>query len=512
LLSLCAGYYLDRYQLLYDAQGAVYGAGYTDIHVVLPALWVLFGITLLMGIIALAHYRIYRPKWIVVGAAALLLTVVVGRNLLPSVVQNFQVAPSELQLEQPYIEDNIRLTRQAYELDQIEPRSYAASDTLTYADLQNNMQTINNTRLWDPRLLINTYRQLQEIRSYYQFYSVDVGRYHTERGYRQMMLSSRELSSDMQNQTDSWVNQRLQYTHGYGLVMSPVTQKGEGGTPELVIKDLPPVSQWGLNVDQSAIYYGASQPGYRIVNTGIKELDYPSGDQNVYTNYQGTGGIPISNFFRELLFTWQLGDINIFLSEYIKDDSRLQIWRQAKERVRQIAPFLEFEQKPYLVLSNGRLHWMLDAYTTSDRYPYAEPYQNSFNYLRNSAKVVVDAYNGSVDFYAMSDEEPILSVYQEIFPDMFKPFSEMPEDLKNHIRYPQTMFEVQIDKFNRYHMTDPQVFYNNEDLWTRANEKYGGNTIQMESYYMLAQLPDEERFQYLLINPLTPANRDNMIA
>ncbi len=512
LLSLSGGYFLDRYQLLFDAQGAVYGAGFTDIHYVLPALWILCIISLVLALVAFSHYRLHRPKWLISGAVVLVLVVLVGRNLLPSLVQSFQVDPSELQIEQPYLEDNISLTREAYKLDDIQAQSYTTNDTLTYADLQKNQPTVDNIRLWDPRLLINTYRQLQEIRSYYQFYSVDIGRYQTDKGYRQMMLASRELASDMSEQADTWVNRRLQYTHGYGLVMSPVTQESEGGNPDLVIKDLPPITKWGFEVNQPAIYYGSHQPGYRVVNTGVKELDYPSGDQNVYTNYEGKGGIPIENFFRKLLLAWELGDINILLSEYIDAQSRIQLWRPVKERVRQIAPFLEFEQKPYLVLSEGRMHWVLDAYTTSSRYPYSEPFQNSFNYIRNSVKVVVDAYHGTVDFYAMSDEEPILNVYREVFPDLFKPFSEMPEDLKKHIRYPQTMFEVQIDKYNRYHMTDPQVFYNNEDLWTRANEKYGGSTIQMESYYMLAQLPDEDRLQYMLVNPLTPANRDNMIA
>ncbi len=512
LLSLSVGYFLDRYQLLYDAQGAVYGAGYTDLQIVLPVIWILCVLSFALGLMALAHYRIYRPKMLISSAVVLILVAILGRSVLPTVVQNFQVDPSELQIEEEHLKENISHTREAYNLDEIEERDYGATDTLTFADLQANQSTIDNIRLWDPRLLINTYRQLQEIRTYYEFYNVSIGRYQTDRGYRQMMLASRELASDMSEQTDSWVNQRLQYTHGYGLVMSPVTQLGESGNPDLVIKDLPPVAKWGLKVDQPAIYYGSHQPGYRIVNTNVKELDYPSGDQNVYSNYQGSGGIPIQNFFKKLLFAWELGDINILLSEYIKPESRIQLWRPVKQRVKQIAPFLQFETKPYLVLSEGELKWVLDAYTTSPQYPYSEPYQGAFNYIRNSVKVVVDAYNGSVDLYAMSDEEPILNVYREIFPDLFKPFAEMPEDMKRHIRYPLTMFEVQIEKYNRYHMTEPQVFYNNEDLWTRANEKYGGNTRRMESYYMLAQLPNEDQLQYMLINPLTPKNRDNMIA
>ena len=512
-LLLAWGYYLDRYDILYDESGAVYGAGYTDVTVRLPLIWIMMIFTGLLGLITAVQWFINKPKWIVYGGVGALVIGVLGLGILPSLVQSFKVDPNELELETPYIKNNINQTRSAYELDQAEVISYNARDTLSRRDITRNEATIDNVRLWDPRLLIQTYRQLQEIRTYYQFYSVDIDRYWTEEGYRQMMLAPRELSNDLAEKTDTWVNQKLQYTHGYGMVMSPVAEEGQEGIPPFTVKDLPPQStDDSLQVDQAAIYYGENQEGFRIVNTGIKELDYPSGDENVYTNYDGQGGIPFSNWFRKLLFAWQLGDINILLSDYIKDDSRIQIWQRVQERVKKVVPFLTLDEDPYLVLNNGKIYWIQDAYTTSPHYPYSEPYQRNLNYIRNSVKVVVDAYDGDVDFYVSNENDPIIQVYQDIFPDVFQPLSAMPEGLKRHVRYPLDLFKVQVDKYRTYHMTNPQVFYNNEDLWTLPQEKYSGRTQRMEPYYVLSKLPDQDELQYMLITPYTPENRDNMIA
>ena len=512
LLLLSWGYYLERYQLLFNEQGVVYGAGYVDTYVRLPVAWVLaIGSLVLAGI---AFYSAYRAKLRLLAGSGIALAVigVIGTIAAPIAVQKLVVEPNELQLETPFLEENIALSREAYDLNKIKETPYSAADTLTYSNIQDNRATLENIRLWDPRLLIQTYRQLQEIRLYYQFYNVDVDRYHTGDGYKQMMLSARELSQRLPDRADTWVNRHLQYTHGYGLVMSPVAQIGKQGDPELVIKDIPPTSSIDIQVDQPSIYYGEANPEYKLVNTEVKELDYPKGDENVYTSYQGKGGVSINNLFEKLLFAWQFGDFNLLLTNYIRDGSKIQFWKSIQTRVRKIAPFLELEDSPYLVLSEGKPYWIQDAYTTSPDFPYSEDYQGQYNYIRNSVKIVVDAYDGTVDFYVIDEEDPILNIYRDIFPDMFKDLDQLSKDLQQHIRYPQHLFEVQMEMYNSYHMTTPQVFYNNEDLWTRPIEKYGGNQIQMEPYYILSKLPDDDLLQYLLISPLTPNNRDNMIA
>lgn len=512
-LMLSWGYYLERYNLLYNDSGAIYGMSYVDVNVNLPILWIVSILCFLLA--ALSFYQLYknRFKWLAIGGVITLLIGGIGLNMLPGAVQSFVVNPSELQLETPYIENSIEQTRKAYALDKMQTRSYSAqpAEEMSWSTVEENEETIENIRLWDPRLLIQTYRQLQEIRLYYQFYNVDVDRYHTDEGYLQMMVAARELSEEMPQGSDTWVNRRLQYTHGYGMVMSPVAQEGSQGDPRMVIRDIPPKSEIGLEVENPAIYYGEHNDDYKIVNTNVQELDYPQGDQNVYTNYQGNSGVSINNIFERLLFAWNFGDMNILLTEYINDDSKIIFWKRIQERVQRIAPFLRLEDDPYLVLEDGQLYWIQDAYTVSPDYPYSAPFNNGYNYIRNSVKVVVDAYDGTVDFYVSDDEDPVLKVYRDIFPDMFQPLDAMPEGIQRHIRYPIHLFEAQMDKYNKYHMTDPQVFYNNEDLWTRPNEKYGGQSITMEPYYVLTKLPGQEELQYLLISPLTPNNRDNMI-
>lgn len=513
LLLLSWGYFLERYNLLYHDGSVVYGASFTDINVNLPVLWVMIIMTLLLA--AIAFYQLYKPKFklLLIGGAVTIVVGIIGQGLAPTAAQQFLVEPNELEAETPYLENNIEQTRSAYKLDDIKEREYSAQDTLTWDKIENNASTLQNIRLWDPRLIIQTYRQLQEIRLYYQFVNVDLGRYTTEEGYQQMMLSARELSSEMPEQSNTWVNRHLQYTHGYGLAMSPVAQIGSDGDPRLIIKDLPPVSELdGLEITRPAIYYGEHDPNYKIVNTSIQELDFPAGDENAYTHYDGEGGVAIDNVFAQALFAWQFNDFNIFMTDYIREGSKIQFWKNVRERVGRIAPFLELEDDPYLVLHDGQLSWILDAYTTSDKYPYSESFNGDFNYIRNSVKVIVDAYDGTVDFYDMGEDDPVLNVYKDIFPDMFKPLDEMPSSLKSHVRYPQKMFEVQMEMFNTYHMTRPQVFYNNEDLWTRPNEKYSGQQTIMDPYYVLSKLPNDDRLQYMLISPLTPDNRDNMIA
>lgn len=512
VLLISAGFFLDRYGLLFKADGIIFGAGYTDMTILLPTIWILTILTFGLAMI------LFLSRWVKFGRAIpgiAILTIIVaifGQLIIPGFVQNFNVDPNELELESPYLEHNIEMTRLAFGLDNVEEIEYEADDTLGIADIRNNQDAIDNIRLWDPRLLIQTYKQLQEIRSYYEFYTVDNDRYVVDGELTQMMLSAREIARELPSRSDTWVNRHMQFTHGYGLTMSPVTETDGQGEPVFVIRDIPPVYESDdLSINNPAIYYGESSSGYYIVNTGIEELHYPSGDENVYTSYDGKGGIQFSNWFRKLLFAWELGDINILLTQYIDDESRLQIWRSVQERIRKITPFLQLDNDPYLVKSNGQLYWIQDAYTTSEFFPYSQKYRG-VNYIRNSVKIVVDAYNGTVDYYVIDENDPVLKVYDDIFPDIFKPLEELPEGLKEHFRYPQDLFEIQLEIYNRYHMTRPQVFYNQEDLWTRPNEKYGGQQILMEPYYVLARLPGEDELEFMLISPLTPENRDNMIS
>jgi len=512
LFFLSWGFFLDRYGLLFRDDGLVFGAGYTDVTIVLPTIWILTILTSLLGVLVLVSMKLKLNK-IIAGVGAIVVVVMIaGQVLLPGFVQSFNVNPNELELETPYLENNIEMTRLAYGLDNVREVEYQADDTLSIADIRNNQDAIDNIRLWDPRLLIQTYKQLQEIRSYYEFYSVDNDRYTVDGEVVQMMLSAREIARTLPSRSDTWVNRHMQYTHGFGLAMSPVTETNRQGEPRLVVRDLPPVyTSPDLRIENPAIYYGENSGGYYIVNTGVEELHYPAGDDNVYTHYSGRGGIQFDSWFKKLLFAWELGDINILLSDYIHDESRLQIWRSVQERITRIAPFLELDRDPYLVSRNGKLYWIQDAYTVSSHFPYSQK-EGRINYIRNSVKIVVDAYEGSVDFYVIDEQDPVLQVYQSIFPDLFKSVDNIPDGMDEHFRYPQDLFEVQMAIFNRYHMTRPQVFYNQEDLWARPNEKYGGRQITMEPYYVLARLPGEEQLEFMLISPLTPENRDNMIA
>ncbi len=509
------GYYLDRFELLYSTRGVVYGVGYTAYNVTRISLWVMFFASIALAVLILINLFLRRFRIMLVGVGGYLLLYFVALILLPGLVQKFKVAPSELELETPYLTHNIDFTRKAFQLDQVQEKGYPSLTDLTSNDLSKNQETIDNIRLWDWRPILETYRQTQEIRLYYQFYEVDVGRYRLDDGYHQVMLSARELAPELPAKARTWVNEYLQFTHGYGLVMNFVSKKGAEGLPQYTIENIPPVSSYNLSVDQPAIYYGEKTPGYRIVNTKVKEFDYPKGNENVYTSYQGKGGIPLDSYWKRLLFAWTRSDISLLLTSYLGPESRIQIWRRVQERIHNIAPFLELDKDPYLILSKGRLYWIQDAYTVSGRFPYSQPYERSFvklNYIRNSAKIVVDAYEGSVLFYVMDPEDPVLRVYRQAFPGAFRKLEDLSQDLKAHLRYPEDLFTIQAEMYMIYHMTDPQVFYNQEDLWTSPQEKYAGTSVPMEPYYILMRLPGTKELQYLLMMPFTPQNRDNMVA
>lgn len=525
-----AGYLLDRYQLLHTSGGTVAGAGYTDIHVLIPAL-LLMAAAAMAAIAALAFAGwTGRARPALFGIGGLAILHVLALWLAPLFVQSYIVDPNELEAEEPYIARNIDFTRRGFGIDKVVERDYPASTDLTMADIEEHRQTIRNIRLWDYRPLLRTFQQIQEIRLYYQFYDIDVDRYELESGVRQVMLSARELTPTLPERADTWLNRRLQYTHGYGLAMSLASQEGGQGTPTLILKDLPTVASRGIKTGNVAIYYGEQMQGYRIVSTGLRELHYPKGDENVYTYYKGDGGILIDSFWKRLLFAAEYFDINILLSGYIKDDSRIQIRRRVQDRIRAIAPFLRLDRDPYLVLNDGQLVWIQDAYTVSERFPYSDAYEptndllverqgrgpdaftEAINYIRNSVKVVVDAIDGDVGFHVIDDKDPVLAAYRRAFPALFKPLEAMPPGLKAHLRYPQDLFEVQAERYRIYHMQRPQVFYNKEDQWDLPREKYAGSPAPVEPYYILVRLPGEERLQFLLITPYTPSNRDNLIA
>ena len=511
-------YRLKLYAVLYSTTGVAYGASYTDIHAFLPAYWTLLFITLA---VMLAFFFIpFFKKWSVIKylVGAYLVVLILFTWAYPTMVQQYVVKPNELVKETPYIKNNIRFTRRAYGLDSIKEDHFSVDQSLTYEDIQKNTATLANIRLWDRRPLIQTYKQLQEIHLYYDFKNVDVDRY-SFKTYLQVALAARELpESQIPLRARTWVNIHLIYTHGFGVVMSPVNQVTSDGMPRLVVKNIPPQASVPLPIRQPRIYYGEKTDSYAIVRSKTKEFDYPKGDKNAYMSYSGRGGVKISGWFRRLIYAWKLSDIKILLTGAITDQSRLMYDRMIKVRDRTIAPFLSYDSDPYLVVGDGgKLYWIHDAYTTTNMFPYSEPIpqnigQRGLNYIRNSVKVVIDAYNGDVTYYVIDPSDPLIQTYEKIFPDLFKPFNAMPTCLKKHIRYPTDLFVIQARLNNIYHMTDPQVFYNREDLWNTPSEIYQERQQQMLPYYIIMKLPHGTSEEFILMLPLTPSKKDNMVA
>jgi len=518
LLSLLFawGLWLGELEILYSARGAVFGAGYTDVKAQLLGYNLQIFVVAVLAVIFILNIFQNDFRLPIAGLAAYLVVSVVMGGIYPALVQNFQVKPSEISLEAPYIAHSIRFTRLAYGLDNVEEREFAADHRLSLRDLRRNALTVNNIRLWDPRPLIKTYRQLQGIRLYYDFSDVDVDRYTIDRRYQQVMLSPRELVVDkLPAKAQTWVNRHLKFTHGYGACLSPVNEQTPEGLPDLIVKDIPPVTATNLKIERPEIYYGEETNDYVVVNTDEQEFNYPKGDKNVYASYQGRGGVAIGPLLRRLAFTIKFSDLKILLTDYINADSRIMFDRNIHARVRKVAPFLRYDRDPYLVISSGKLFWIQDAYTTSDLFPYSDPTGggfNRFNYIRNSVKVVIDAYNGEMTYYIVDDKDPIARTYQKIYPGLFTPMAEMPDDLKRHLRYPEDLFMVQAHKYATFHMDDPQVFYNQEDLWNIPQEIYAGSEVPMDAYYIIMKLPQEKKEEFLLMLPFTPNNKDNMIA
>jgi uncharacterized membrane protein (UPF0182 family) len=515
LLGLkAAGFWLDRYELVFSPRGIVFGATYADVYASLPVLGALTVLAALCAVACLVQTSRAGLRLVAGGLIVLGLAWVGGLGLYPAFVQRFRVAPNELAAERPFIEANIRMTRQAYGLDRIEEREFPADEELDPRALERNAATIKNIRLWDHRPLLRTFGQLQEIRTYYKFVDVDNDRYTVAGEYRQLMLSARELSHQHLQGGRSWINEHLTFTHGYGAVVGPVSRITAEGLPEFFVKDIPPQASGGFPaITRPEIYFGELSNEYALVRTREQELDYPAGDQNVYTSYAGSGGIPLSSWLRRLAFAARFGELKIVLSDALTTDSRVLMYRTVADRVRRIAPFFAYDGDPYLVVTAaGRLAWIIDGYTTTGLYPYSDPVRGLGNYIRNSVKATVDAYDGTVAFYLADAGDPLVRVYGAAFPGLLRPLARMPEDLRAHLRYPEDFFGIQARKYATYHMEDPQVFYNKEDLWAIPRRTVEGRDREMESYYTIMRLPGEAREEFILLTLFNPSRRDNMIA
>ncbi|MGB3496264.1 MAG: UPF0182 family protein [Elainellaceae cyanobacterium] len=570
LLLLGAGHWLARYTLMYSNRGSFAGANYTDVHTQLPVNGLLAGIAVVGAIaflfLAVANFELgyfkssaqSEPAWhwhprLFIGLLTILTVYGIASfglgMIYPDLVQRIAVVPNELERDRPYIEYNIAFTRQGYNLSDVDVQSFQVKDDLTPASLTRNTATLKNIRLWDNEPLLAAYRQLQEIRPYYQFPSVDVDRYTIDGNLRQVMHSARELDYGLiPERARTWVNDHFFYTHGYGFALSPVNVVTRVGLPDFFIQDIPPratqpAAAEAFPIANPAIYFGELTDIDVFVNTNAQELDYPEEDANIYATYQGTGGLPIGALWQQLFYAWHFGDWQILLSQEFTPESRFLFRRQIVQRVETLAPFLQYDNDPYLVIADDGLYWMIDAYTMSRYYPYSEPTPSGeFNYIRNAVKVVVDAYNGSVDFYLADPEDPIIATYQKIYPSLFKPMEAMSPQLRSHIRYPPDLFQIQTEQYATYHMSDAQVFYNKEDLWQipdqiRQVDSPGSESSTsdwllnptlppsapqsqpMSPHYLILELSSIDAnansslsAEFVLLSAFTPVNKQNLIA
>ncbi|MEP0927745.1 UPF0182 family protein [Leptolyngbya sp. SLC-A1] len=527
---LAVGFWLDRFSLLYSDSGVIFGAGYTDVHARLQSFWLMGFVTLAVAalfLIALGRSGFSLP---IFGIVIYLGVLVLVNGMYPWFQQNFVVEPNELTMERPYIEHNIAFTRQAYNLTSVVSEPFPADNRLDRAVLDANEPTVGNIRLWDYAPLLSTYKQLQEIRLYYNFEDVDVDRYTLNGDYRQVTLSARELPVEqLPPEAQNWINRQLKFTHGFGIVMSPVNQVTPNGLPDFFIRNVPPVSTVDLPLDQPRLYYGESTQNYIFTGANTDEFDYPQGDTNASYRYTGVGGVPLNSWLRRLAYAFDLGNVRVLISSYFSPETRIHYHRLITDRVRHVAPFLTYDSDPYPAVIDGRIKWVLDGYTSSDRYPYSEPLnrrtdmvslventnplmRNGVNYIRDAVKVFIDAYDGSLEFYARDRDDPLLATYSQIFPSLFKPIEDLPANYREHLRYPQDIFTVQAQMYRAYHMENPEVFYNREDLWRFPEHGEEGEVEPMEPYYVIMKLPQLEGEEFMQILPFTPANRDNMIA
>lgn len=521
LTIMTLGYWIDIYELLFSDSGAIFGASYTDLNARLPALRLIVALGFILSAIFVANVRIQSQRIIIFGLGIWIAAAFVVGQGYPTVVQRFQVDPNELSKEMEYIPRSIEFTRQGFALDRIDEKEYSFTPSMDANMVSANLETIDNIRLWDHRPLQDVYNQKQFFRAYYQFVDVDVDRYIVDGQYKQVMLGARELfSENLPESSQSWINKHLQFTHGYGIAMSPVTEFTPEGQPEFFVRDIPPKLEEGivdaanLEITQPQVYYGEHTDRYVIVNTNEMEFDYPAVDSElpVRTKYAGNGGVQLSSIFRRIAYAWEFADINIMISGALSSESKIQYERDITERIQKITPFLNLDGDPYLVVADGKLYWMLDAYTTSNYYPYSEPYKDKFNYIRNSVKVVIDAYHGSAQFYISDSNDPIIQTYSKVFPKLFKSIDLMPPNLRDHVRYPQDFFSIQAEKYLLYHMTDTTEFYNKEDPWSIPSELFHEEEQIMEPYYVIMKLPGEEKEEFVLLMPFTPLDKPNLVA
>lgn len=512
LLLALQTHFISIPELTYSTSDLFVGAGYTDIYANLPIMRALEAVAIICAILLLIN--IYTKKnRLVYAAIGLYILLGIVQGVYATAIQKLIVVPNELVKESPYILHNITATQKAWGLDNVEKRELAADSALTAEDIDDNELTIKNIRLWDRQPLLDTFSQIQEIRTYYDFISVDNDRYMIDDEYRQIMLSPRELNTNsLPNK--SFINERFTFTHGYGLTSGPVNQVTQEGLPVLFTKDLPPVSEKeALEVNRPEIYYGELSSDYVFVNTKAQEFDYPQGEENVFSEYQGSGGVPVNNLLKKALFALHFGSLKIFLSNDLDSDSRVMYYRDITERVEKAMPFLEYDSDPYMVITeDGSLKWIYDAYTVSSKYPYSEMMNNGKNYMRNSVKVVIDAYDGTMEFYLADKEDPLILTYEKMFPGIFKSLNDLPKDLSTHLRYPEDIFNYQTKLYRTYHMDQPQIFYNKEDQWEIPYVNDGGESIDPIMRHLIMKLPGEKQEEFILMIPFTPRQKDNMAA
>ena len=536
LLVKAWGYYLGTFDLLTSPRGVVAGASFTDVKAQLPALRILIFIAVACAVLFFVNIRLRGWALPVIAVGLLALVSIVAGAAYPAFVQRFRVAPQELQRERLYIERNIAATRTAFGLDRIETEQRTVAASVSASAVQENTSTVSNIRLWRPEILVQNFEGLQRIRQYYAFSDVDVDRYPIGGTRRLVMVSAREVSQSEIPGDATWQNRHLVYTHGFGAVASVVNTATTEGAPQFTLQDIPPVGEPSLEGDGQRIYYGElSDVPFVVVRTGAAELDYQgtaSDDQEQVTfEYTGDGGVPIGGFLQRALFAWRFRDVNLLISGLIEGDSRIMIYRSIYERVPKAAPFLKFDGDPYSAIVDGRLVWIWDAYTTTDQYPYSQPIAleehastqqtgapplvGDVNYIRNSVKVVVDAYDGSMTYYVTDPEDPIIQVWQKAFPNLFTPMDDAPASLVEHFRYPENLFQVQAAQYASYHVTDPTVFYGNQDFWQIPDDPTvvsEAGAVAMRPYYLLMRLPGETEERFVLIQPFTPQGRQNMVA
>lgn len=511
-IMLAINFFLRQFDLLHAHTGVVYGAGFTDVNITLWMYRILCGLAILSAIMFIVQMGRKKYKSLLTVPVIMILVGLVGTGA-GMLIQNFVVSPDEINKESQYLERNIQYTQYAYQLDDVDIKAFAADNKLTASDINANVETINNIRINDFDPAQQFYNQTQSIRQYYTFHDVDVDRYMINGKYTQTFLTAREID---ENKIDtSWLNRHLKYTHGYGATLSRVDKVTSSGQPDVLIGNIPPESEVKeIKITRPEIYFGELSNEYIVVNTDEKEFDYPDGQSNKYTMYEGKAGIKL-NFFNRVLFSIKEGSLKLLVSSNIDSDSKIIIYRNVIDRVRKIMPHLSYEADPYMVAVDGKLYWMMDAYTTSSYYPYSEPIDGntgSTNYIRNSVKVVVDAYNGDTNFYVVDEKDPIATTFQKIYPTLFKSFDEMPEGLKSHIRYPNYLFEIQASVYAKYHMEDVNVFYQREDMWDIASEIYGMEKKQMTPNYYIAKLPGEQKAEFFNSIPFTPKSKQNMTA